>query len=77
MVLGQADGPLLHGHLHVTDLELAVLVEALLAALAPEHERARIGRVGEGVMHGAIAGAGPPDAALPDRPARQLLALGD
>ena len=44
---------------------------------AAEHERARIGRVGQEVVHGAIAGARPAHAALADRPARQLLALGD
>ena len=77
MVLGQADRPLLQRHVDVTDLDAPFGVEALLAAFAAEHERARIRRVGQQVVHGAIAGPGPADAALPDRPARQLLALGD
>ena len=63
MVLGQADRPLLERHLDVRTRTLAVRVDALLAAGAAEHERAGIGRVGQEVVHRAIAGARPPDRA--------------
>ena len=77
MVLGQADRPLLQRHLDVVDAHAPVGVDALLAALATEHERAGIRRVGQEVVHRAIARARPADPPLPDGPARQLLALGD
>src|SRR5439155_10621341 len=77
MVLGQADRPLPDRHINAADAHLAVLVEALLPALASEHERAGIGRVGQQVVHRAIVRPSPADAPLPDRAPRQLLALGD
>ena len=77
MVLGQADGPLLDRQLDRSRPDLAVLVQALALAGAAEHERAGIGRVGQEVVHGAIAGARPAHAPLADRPPRQLLALAD
>jgi hypothetical protein len=77
MVLGQADRPLLQRHLEVPDTNLAVAVDGFLAAFAPEHERTRICRVGQEVVHRPIAGPGPPDPPLPDRSAWQLLAFVD
>jgi hypothetical protein len=72
MVLGQADGPLLRRHLDVADADTAVAINGLLAALKAEHERTDIRRVGQEVVHRAIARASPPDPALPDRAAREL-----
>jgi Recombinase zinc beta ribbon domain len=66
MVLWQADGPFLKGHLDVADMHPPVLGHALLPALSPEHERAGIRWVGEKMVHRAIARAGPPDALLTD-----------
>jgi hypothetical protein len=77
MVLGQADRPLVHRHLAIVDLQPSGLVEALLAALAAEHERACIRGVSQEVMHGSIARPCPPNPSVPDRPARQQLLLGD
>ena len=77
MVIGQADGPLLDRDVDAADAHLSVLVEPLDDALAAEHERAGIRRVGQDVVHRPIARARPPDPALPDRAARQLLPLGD
>ena len=72
----QADRPLLDRHIDPADPDLAVLVEALDLALAAEHERAGVRRVGQDVVHRAIARARPPDPPLPDRPSRQRLSLG-
>ena len=77
MVIGQADRPLLDRHLARADLDLAVLVEALLLAGAAEHERAGIGRVGQEVVHRPIVRGRPPHAPLADASARKLLALRD
>ena len=54
MVLGQADGPLLQRHLDGPRPDLARRVQPLLLAGAAEHERSRIGGVGEEVVHGRI-----------------------
>ena len=78
MVLGQADGPLLDRHLDRPDRAPRPCSSRRFSlAGAAEHERARIRRVGQEVVHRAIARARPAHAPLPDRPARQLLALGD
>jgi hypothetical protein len=77
MVLGQADRPLLDRQLDRLDPQSAVGPEALLLALLAKRERPGIGRVGEEVVHGAIARARPADAALADRSAWQLLAVSD
>jgi hypothetical protein len=77
MVLGNADGPLFDRQLDRAAPHAPVLVELLLLAGAAEHERAGIGRVGQEVVHRAIARADPPDPARADRSARQLLVLGD
>ena len=77
MVLGQADGPLLQRQLDGPDFDLAALVDALVGASSAEHERACIRRVGQQVVHGAIAGAGPAHPPLTDPAPRQLLALRD
>jgi hypothetical protein len=77
MVVGDADGPLLHRHLDRVDLHVPFRVQPLLLALSTEDEGAGVGGVGEEVVHRPVAGAGPADAALADRSARQLLPLGD
>ena len=59
MVLGQADRPLFERQLDRLDPHPPVGVEVLLLAGAAEHERARIGGVGEEVVHRPIAGAAP------------------
>jgi hypothetical protein len=75
MVLGQADRPLLQRHLNVTDPQVPVTVDGLLAAVAAEYERSGICRVSQEVVHRSIAGSSPADPTLPDRPPRELLAL--
>jgi hypothetical protein len=77
MVVGDADGPLLHRQLDRPAPDAPLVVESLLLAGAAEHERARIGWVGEQVVHRAIARPRPAHAPLSDRPARQALVLGD
>jgi hypothetical protein len=77
MMLGQADSPPLERQLNRLHLQPPVWAEALLTARAAEDERARVGRVGQEVVHGAVAGGRPADAPLPHRPARQPLPLGD
>src|SRR5215211_539010 len=77
MVLGDADGPLLDRQFHGPPARPPVVVQSLVGAGAAEHERARIDRVGEEVVDGAIARAGPAHPPLTDAPARQLLVLGD
>jgi len=75
MVLGQADRPLLERQLDGLGPHPTVGVEAFLGAGAAEHKRARIGRVGEQVVHRPIAGPRPADASLADRPPGQPLGL--
>ena len=77
MVLGQADRPLLERQLDRLDLHPARGIKALLLAGPAERERPGIRRVGQQVMHRPIARPRPADTALPDGPARQLLAVGD
>ena len=55
MVLGQADGPLLDRQFDHLDPNAALVIEVLLLAGLAEHERARIRRVGEEVVHCSIA----------------------
>ena len=73
MVIGEADRPFLDRDINPADAHLAVLVDALDLPLAAVHERARISRVGQEVVNGAIARACPPDPSLPDRAARERL----
>ena len=77
MVLGQADRPLLDRQLNGPPAHPSVLIDRLLLAGAAEHERARIGRVGEQVVHRRIGRRRPPHAPRADRPSRQPLAFGD
>jgi hypothetical protein len=74
-VIGQADGPLLDRQLDRALAQAPVLVELLQLLGAPEHERARVRRVGEEVVHSAIARLRPAHAARADRAARQQLPL--
>ena len=75
MVLRQADGPLLDRQRHGAAADLTVLVKLLALHRSPEHERARIRRVGQKPVHGAIAGRCPADPPLRRRPARERLPL--
>src|SRR5262249_43981062 len=77
MVLGQADGPLLDRQLDHLDADPTLAIEALLLARLAEHERSRIGGVGEEVVDRPIARSRPPDPPLPNGPPRQLLPLSD
>jgi hypothetical protein len=55
----------------------ALVIEALLLAGLAEHERARIRRVGQEIVHRSIARSRPSDPAWSDRAPRQLLPLVD
>ena len=77
MVLGQADGPLLDREFDGPAAHPTVLVDCLLLARAPEHERARIGRVGEEVMNRRVGRRRPPHPSRPDRSTRDPLTLGE
>jgi hypothetical protein len=77
MVVGDQDGPLLERQLDRSRAHAPVGAERLLLAGAAGGERARVGGVGEEVVHRAIAGLRPADALLADGPPRQLLPLGD
>ena len=77
MVIGDADRPLLERHLHRAATHPPVISEVLLGAGAAEHERARIRRVGQQVVHRPIARPDPPHPPLADRAPRQPLPLGD
>lgn len=77
MVLGDADRPLLHRDLDVVRADPSLLVQALLAPAAAEHERAGIDRIGQQRVHRAIARPSPPHAAGADRSAWELLILGE
>ena len=59
MVLGQADRPLLHRHLDRPRPALARRRPGASPGVSAEHERAGIDRVGQELVHRAIARAGP------------------
>jgi hypothetical protein len=71
MMVGDQDLPLLARHQPIPRMHgSANRVHPLLGAGAAEHERARIGRVGEEVVHRGVGGLCPDDALGPVAPAR-------